>query len=135
MNMQQLMPKEYNDAVEKFRSLQQDMQAAVEKQAQFEAQKNENSLVKEELDAIKGGGEVYKLMGTVLVRQDLAEAKSLVNRRLEFITKELERSETAIKTSQEKMMAQRRAIQEVMQAAQKQAAAAAAAGGAAAGEK
>jgi prefoldin beta subunit len=87
--MQQLMPKEYNDAVEKFRSIQIEMQAAVEKQAQFEAQKNENSLVKAELDALKDGESVYKLMGTVLVRQDVSEAKSLVNGRLEFITKEL----------------------------------------------
>lgn len=126
LSSQQLMPKEYNDAVEKFRLLQGEMQAAVEKQAQFEAQKNENSLVKAELDGLKEGQSVYKLMGTVLVRQDVTEAKSLVGGRLAFITTELERAEAAIKQSQEKMMAQRRVLQEILQNANKQAAAAAA---------
>lgn len=41
------------------------------------------------LDALQAGETVYKLMGKVLVKQDAADARSTVTRRLEFITAEL----------------------------------------------
>ena len=41
------------------------------------------------LDALKEGESVYKLMGKVLVKQDVADARSTVTRRLEFISSDV----------------------------------------------
>ncbi|CAG2061961.1 unnamed protein product [Timema podura] len=38
-----------------------------------------------ELDLLKSGGEVYKLIGPVLVKQDLEEAKQNVTKRMDYI--------------------------------------------------
>lgn len=43
----------------------------------------------QELDVIEPDGNVYKLMGPVLVKQDLEEAKQTVLKRVEYITGEM----------------------------------------------
>lgn len=42
----------------------------------------------QELAIIEGDAVVYKLVGPVLVKQDLEEARQTVDKRLEYITKE-----------------------------------------------
>lgn len=43
----------------------------------------------QELDLVEDGAVVYKLIGPVLVKQDLSEAKQTVDKRLEYIRKEM----------------------------------------------
>ena len=43
----------------------------------------------QELDVIEADGNVYKLIGPVLVKQDLEEAKQTVGKRIEYITGEM----------------------------------------------
>lgn len=43
----------------------------------------------QELELLEDDANVFKLIGPVLVKQDLAEAKANVNKRLEYITAEL----------------------------------------------
>lgn len=43
----------------------------------------------QELDLLEDDANVFKLIGPVLVKQDLAEAKANVNKRIEYITAEL----------------------------------------------
>ena len=43
----------------------------------------------QELDVIEPDGNVYKLIGPVLVKQDLEEAKQTVKKRIEYISAEL----------------------------------------------
>ena len=43
----------------------------------------------QELDVLEDGAVVYKLVGPVLVKQELAEAKQTLEKRLEYIKKEL----------------------------------------------
>lgn len=43
----------------------------------------------QELELLEDDANVYKLIGPVLVKQDLAEAKANVNKRLDYITAEL----------------------------------------------
>jgi prefoldin beta subunit len=50
---------------------------------------NENTTVKEELDLLEDDAVVYKLVGPVLVKQELSEAKQTVEKRLEYIKKEM----------------------------------------------
>ena len=46
-------------------------------------------LVNQELDLIEADGSVFKLIGPVLVKQDLEEAKQTVAKRIDYITGEL----------------------------------------------
>jgi hypothetical protein len=43
----------------------------------------------QELELLSDGANVYKLIGPVLVKQDLAEAKANVKKRIEYISAEL----------------------------------------------
>ena len=51
-------------------------------------QQNENDMVKAELARLTAG-KVYTMVGPVLVAQDLEEARTTVDKRLEFITNDL----------------------------------------------
>jgi prefoldin beta subunit len=53
--------------------------------------KNENELVKQELELLEEDSVIYKLIGPALVKQALPEAKANVDKRLEFINSEIER--------------------------------------------
>ncbi|KAI0838538.1 Prefoldin beta-like protein [Hypoxylon sp. FL0890] len=88
---------------EDYTKLQQELQAAVQSRQKLEAQKQENSNVQKEFERLKDGENIYKLVGPVLLKQDKVEAESTVNGRLEFIGKELERTEDQIKEIQEKI--------------------------------
>lgn len=46
-------------------------------------------LREQELDLLSDGAKVFKLIGPVLLKQDVDEAKANVNKRLEFINNEL----------------------------------------------
>jgi len=43
----------------------------------------------QELDLLSDGANVYKLIGPVLVKQELTEAKANVKKRIEYISAEL----------------------------------------------
>ncbi|KAG8004230.1 Prefoldin subunit 6 [Nibea albiflora] len=55
----------------------------------LETQLTENNIVKEEMDLLDSTNTVYKLIGPVLVKQDLDEAKATVTKRLEYINGEM----------------------------------------------
>ncbi|KAL0800311.1 hypothetical protein Bca101_055486 [Brassica carinata] len=55
----------------------------------FTIQLGENELVLKELDLLEEEANVYKLIGPVLVKQDLAEANANVRKRIEYISAEL----------------------------------------------
>ncbi|KAI2603326.1 Prefoldin beta-like protein [Hypoxylon fragiforme] len=88
---------------EEFTKLQQELQTAVQSRQKLEAQKQENSNVQKEFERLKNGENIYKLVGPVLLKQDKIEAESTVNGRLEFIGKELDRTDDQIKEMQGKI--------------------------------
>ncbi|KAL5673665.1 hypothetical protein ACJX0J_017971, partial [Zea mays] len=57
---------------------------------------------KQELELLSDGANVYKLIGPVLVKQDLVEAKANVKKRIEYISAELKRMDRALKDLEEK---------------------------------
>ncbi|KAF1784975.1 Prefoldin [Phytophthora cactorum] len=63
-------------------------------------QANENDMVKKELDLLDDEAKVYKLVGPVLLKQDVDEAKSNVNKRLEFINNELSKVNSKIEAKE-----------------------------------
>jgi prefoldin beta subunit len=60
------------------------------------AQQNENEMVKQELSLLNDDAPVYKMVGPVLLKQDLDEAKSTVEKRLEFIGGERKKVEESL---------------------------------------
>lgn len=66
-----------------------EVQVLATQRQQYAQQANENNMVKQELDLLGDDAKVYKLIGPVLLKQDVVESKSNVNKRLEFINNEL----------------------------------------------
>lgn len=102
-------------ALESYQKLQKDIQKLVTGRQQLDAQYNENKIVKDELDVLEAGANVYKLTGPVLVKQDLAEAKLNVQKRLDYIQGELKRHEKSIKDLQSKQEFQRETLAKLQQ--------------------
>ncbi|KAI1840055.1 hypothetical protein JX265_013886 [Neoarthrinium moseri] len=103
---------------EEFQTLQQELQAAVASRQKLQAQKTENLGVQKEFERLKDGESIYKLVGPILLKQDKIEADGTVKGRLEFITKELERTEGQIKEVQQKIEQKKTEIIQIQSAAQ-----------------
>ncbi|KNC80270.1 hypothetical protein SARC_07364 [Sphaeroforma arctica JP610] len=78
---------------EELRKIQKEYAECVNQRGTLEAQLMENEIVKQELDFVKDedNDKVFKLVGPVLVSQELAEAKDTVAKRIDYIKKEVER--------------------------------------------
>jgi prefoldin beta subunit len=79
----------------------------------FENKKNENSMVKSELALLEEGDIVYKLIGPILVKQDIGEAKLQVDSRLEMIQKEINKLERNYRENTNKIEEKRKATYEI----------------------
>ncbi|KAK7941518.1 Prefoldin subunit 6 [Apiospora aurea] len=108
---------------EDYQKLQQELQAAVQSRQKLQAQRTENVGVQKEFDRLKEGESIYKLVGPVLLKQDKVEAEGTVKGRLEFIGKEVERTEQQIKEVQEKIEKKKTEIIQIQSSAQAAAAA------------
>lgn len=81
----------------------------------MDSQLNENNVVKEELDLLESDAGVFKLIGPVLVKQDLEDAKQNVNKRIEYISSELKRHDTLLQDLEKKQETQRDTIHKLEQ--------------------
>ncbi|KAG8036645.1 hypothetical protein G9C98_003967 [Cotesia typhae] len=123
--MEELQKKLQNE-VEVYKQIQRDYHKALINRQQLDGQLNETTTVKDELYLLKSSNEVFKLIGPVLIKQDLNEAKQNVNKRIEFITNELKRVDTLINDLDAKQESQRESLdklQQMFQMAQQKAAA------------
>ncbi|GAA98667.1 uncharacterized protein L969DRAFT_95108 [Mixia osmundae IAM 14324] len=85
-----------------YQTVQDQLQNVVLSRQKLGAQLSENQAVKKEFDALTPNNTVYKLIGPGLIRQDQAEAKANVDKRLEFITSEIKRVEKQLEELQQK---------------------------------
>ncbi|KXS17560.1 Prefoldin [Gonapodya prolifera JEL478] len=111
--------------VNALQEIQRQYNTAILNRQQLDSQLRENEAVKEEFAALKSESVVYKLIGPVLVKQDLVEAKSNVDKRLEFINGEIKRAETLLKdltNKQEKRQEQILKLKEMVDAQESRAA-------------
>ncbi|QIX00594.1 hypothetical protein AMS68_006111 [Peltaster fructicola] len=76
----------------------------------------------QEFNSLEDDANIYKLVGPVLLKQDLSEARSTVDGRLEFIEKEISRIETNIRDIQTKSNSKRSEIVQLQSQAQQVAA-------------
>ncbi|XP_077535710.1 prefoldin 6 [Haemaphysalis longicornis] len=106
--------------VEKYKSVQKDFQKTYSLRQKLDSQLNENSVVKEELDLLESGAAVFKLIGPVLIKQGLDEAKQNVNKRIDYITSELKKYDSLLQDLEKKQETQREAIHKLEQQIQQQ---------------
>ncbi|PSN41297.1 Prefoldin subunit 6 [Blattella germanica] len=82
--------------VDKYKVTQKELQKVLTQRQHLDGQLNENMAVKQELDLLKADNEVFKLVGPVLVKQDLEEAKQNVMKRMDYIRNELKRIDNMV---------------------------------------
>ncbi|KAF3333293.1 prefoldin 6 [Carex rostrata] len=95
--------------------IQKDISKNHQVRKQYIVQLGENELVLKELDLLKEDANVYKLIGPVLVKQDLAEARANVNKRIEYITAELKRLEGILRDFENKQTSKKESIMKLQQ--------------------
>ena len=78
-----------------------------------------NLKVKEELDLAPEDGKIFKLIGPALVPQELSEARSNVEKRIDYIAGELKRKEDLMADLDKKQDEAREKMQEVQVQMQK----------------
>ncbi|XP_034079158.1 prefoldin subunit 6 [Gymnodraco acuticeps] len=117
--MAEAIQKKLKVEVEKYTQMQKDVSKSVSTRQKLETQLAENNIVKEELDLLDTTNTVYKLIGPVLVKQDLDEAKATVTKRLEYINGEIQRYETLLKDLEKKSDQHRELLSGLQQEFQK----------------
>lgn len=79
----------------------------------YEFKKNENEMVKKELEFIEEGDEVFKLVGPMLVKEEISDAKQNVAKRVDFITKEIEKFDKKIQSHEETIVKKTKIVQDI----------------------
>ncbi|XP_075999547.1 prefoldin subunit 6 [Genypterus blacodes] len=113
--MAEATQKKLEAELEKYTQMQKDVSKSMSVRQKLETQLTENNIVKEELDVLDTANTVYKLIGPVLVKQDLDEAKATVAKRLEYINGEIQRYETLLKDMEKKSEQQREVLSSLQQ--------------------
>jgi prefoldin beta subunit len=85
-------------------------------------QQNENEMVKQELDLLDDSANIYKMVGPILLKNDLGEAKQTVEKRLEFIGGERKKLEAALAAKEDEARKTAAKVQELQGTMQRAAA-------------
>ncbi|KAJ6798099.1 prefoldin subunit 6 [Iris pallida] len=95
--------------------LQKDIGKSYQVRKQCTVQLGENELVLKELDLLDDDANVYKLIGPVLVKQDLAEARANVRKRIDYISAELKRLDGTLQDLEDKQNSKRESVMKLQQ--------------------
>ncbi|KAI3984905.1 hypothetical protein MKX01_004673 [Papaver californicum] len=95
--------------------LQKDISKNHQVRKKYTIQLGENELVLKELDLLNEDANVFKLIGPVLVKQDMAEANANVRKRIEYISAELKRLDGSIQDLDEKQNSKKELIYKLQQ--------------------
>ncbi|MCD9646751.1 hypothetical protein HAX54_036908 [Datura stramonium] len=95
--------------------LQKDISKNHQIRKKYTIQLGENELVLKELDLLNEDANVYKLIGPVLVKQDMAEARANVKKRIDYISAELKRLDSTLQDLEEKQNSKKETIMKLQQ--------------------
>ncbi|XP_004508438.1 prefoldin subunit 6 [Cicer arietinum] len=112
------LQRELENKANDLSKLQKDIAKNHQVRKKYTIQLGENELVLKELDLLKEDANVYKLIGPVLVKQDLAEANANVRKRIEYISAELKRLDATVQDLEEKQKSKQETIMKLQQKAQ-----------------
>ncbi|KHN75388.1 putative prefoldin subunit 6 [Toxocara canis] len=125
----------FEEEMAKFKRLEKDRERNAVNRQQLEGQLTENNSVKEasfhsilfrnvqnmsvrdeakiELDLLDDDATVYKLIGPVLVKQDLTEARQNVDKRIDYIKTEIKRLEETMADAMRKQEEQKATLMKI----------------------
>ncbi|KAF4688952.1 hypothetical protein FOZ60_002201 [Perkinsus olseni] len=109
------LQNQYQDTVTEIQDVQERLHKLYGKVRTLTAQKSENEQVKKEFDVLEDDGVIWKLVGPIMVRQDREEAISNVEKRLEFITSDLDKTNDTVKELEEKLQKKSDELEELQQ--------------------
>eukprot|EP00192_Tetraselmis_astigmatica_P017218 CAMPEP_0117666232 /NCGR_PEP_ID=MMETSP0804-20121206/10258_1 /TAXON_ID=1074897 /ORGANISM="Tetraselmis astigmatica, Strain CCMP880" /LENGTH=128 /DNA_ID=CAMNT_0005473747 /DNA_START=88 /DNA_END=474 /DNA_ORIENTATION=+ len=95
---------------EAFREIQKDLQKNHGARNQFQTQLSENTMVLKELEILEDDANVFKMVGPLMVKQDLMEAKSNVSKRIEYIEGEMKRLDNQLNSLEKKQSEKQKEI-------------------------
>ncbi|KAI4371805.1 hypothetical protein MLD38_010111 [Melastoma candidum] len=95
--------------------IQKDISKNHQVRKKYTIQLGENELVLKELDLLSEDANVFKLIGPVLVKQDLAEANANVRKRIEYISAELKRLDSTLQDLEEKQNSKKDSVLKLQQ--------------------
>ncbi|KAE8585099.1 hypothetical protein XENTR_v10021219 [Xenopus tropicalis] len=113
--MAEQLQEKLQSEINKYQQLQKEISNTMSARQKLEAQLTENNIVKQELAFLDDSNTVYKLIGPVLVKQDLEEAKSTVDKRLQYINGEIKRYETTLKDMEQRSEQHRASLTKLQQ--------------------
>ena len=108
---QQKMDRELSE----IKKIQVEMQKLMQAKQSLSEKKHENELVQSEFKLMGDEAVVYKLVGPILAKQDVEEAKGNVEKRLEFLEKEIARTSTLMKDFEKKMEEKRASVMKIQE--------------------
>lgn len=118
--MAEELQKQFQHELDAFKQCQKEVNQLTGMRQQLDGQLNENSIVKEELSLLKASGEVYKMVGPILLRQDHTEAKENIDKRMSYIKNELKRIDDQITSLESKQDEYRDKLTKLQKQFQKQ---------------
>nr|ACO11365.1 Probable prefoldin subunit 6 [Caligus rogercresseyi] len=112
------LQNQFQEELEAMKKIQKLQQKALSDQQTLDSQLNENKLVKEELGILEEGAVVYKLVGPSLLKQDLNESKTNVDKRIDYISKEFKRTVNLSEDYEKKLDTHREKISSIQSSIQ-----------------
>ena len=86
-------PTAFNERItveaQEIQKIQKEVTTLANNKAKLMEKRNENELVKKELDLLEDDAVVYKMVGPIMATQELVECKTNVEARLKFLEKEI----------------------------------------------
>ncbi|GAB6023412.1 hypothetical protein CHUAL_008199 [Chamberlinius hualienensis] len=107
--------KRLQQEIESYKTVRKDYQKVLSARQQLHGQLMENNVVKEELDRLESDANVYKLIGPVLIKQDLQESKHNVDKRIEYINNEIKRQDNIISELTKKQEGHQESLEKLQQ--------------------
>ncbi|TIA72752.1 hypothetical protein E3P89_01886 [Wallemia ichthyophaga] len=98
-----------------YQQLTQNLDNLIEVRQKLQVQFNENNQVKDEFNKLTPNNTIYKLVGPALVEQDQHESKLNVEKRLDFIKSEIDRTESEIESGQKTIQSIQQSISQQTQ--------------------
>ena len=93
MNKVGQIQKDVETEVSEIKRFENEYRKVITSKQKFTEQKQENEMVLSEFKLLAEEANVYKLVGPILAKQPLSECRSNVEKRVEFIAREIARQE------------------------------------------
>jgi prefoldin beta subunit len=105
--------KQHDAQVAEMKKVQEQLGKLAENMQEYIRQKLENEMVLSELKLLSDDSAVFKKIGPCLIKQDMLEATSNVDKRIEYIDQELSRIEDQKTAAEEKRAKVGKAIRRI----------------------